>query len=306
MPVLPLPCDATGGGGPPAEPPCCSPSIATTPLCLPDGTPIVLVLTSECATCGTAAGAPAVTGWLDPATGAFTPGAPPGAGPCDRDECASVSTLRLCDHTPEGECTPFLRHLVHDCDGRVTSSTDTATDGTTPYTPAGEAIDCDDCPCTDGTKVVPLCDYTAPGAEPVTFLRHLTYDCLTGEVIEQADTAADGTTPYTPVGEVGECGQCRPAPMCPGFTGLSGPEVWTIPSGTESVNLTVVCGPVTVFPCSGDTEGVVVNECGVSLAWSAEGGDCEPAALCESFRVEVPEGSEVYISWLTADCGDES
>lgn len=304
MPVVPLPC-TPGGGPPPGGPACCSPSIATTPLCLADGTPILLVLTSECATCGTTAAAPAVTGWLDPATGAFTTGAPTGAGPCPRGDCASVTTARLCDHTPAGECVPFLRHLVHDCDGQVTASTDTALDGITPYTAAGEVIDCADCPCENGTKVIPLCDYTG-GREPVTFLRHLTYDCVTGEVIEQADTADDGTTPYTPVGEIGECGQCHPAPMCPQLIGLSGPETWLMPEGTESVSLTVACGPVTVTDCAGHS--TQINECGTSFNWGApSSGGCEPAALCSPFTVDVPDGAAAYITYVSpCGTGDES
>lgn len=305
MPVEPLPCAPAGGGGGDPGPSCCSPSIATAPLCLEDGTPVLLVLRSPCGVCdGEPAGDPEVVGWLDPATGQVTPGpAPEGAGPCTADDCASVSLLRRCDHTPDGECVPFLRHLVHDCDGQVTATADTATDGTTPYTPVGEVIDCEDCPCQDGTTVVPLCDYQPDGSS-VPFLRHLTYDSTTGQVTEQVDTTTDGVTPYTPVGEVGKCGQCRPTPMCPQLLGLTGPETWTMPEDTASLSITVACGPVTITDCAGNS--TVVNECG-NFQWAAPPADCAPGRLCTPVTVDVPEGAAVYLNFLTpCTLGDAS
>lgn len=68
-------------------------------------------------------------------------GAGGGSGPGGQDECGSVTLLRLCDQTAD-DCVPFLRHLVHDCDGQVTASTDTELDGTTPYTPTGTVVRC--------------------------------------------------------------------------------------------------------------------------------------------------------------------
>lgn len=306
MPVEPIPCAPGGGNGGDPGPSCCAPSIASTPLCREDGSTILLVLRSGCACDGAEPTPPEVAGWLDPATGTFTEGAAPAdAGPCGADDCASVSLLRLCDQTEE-ECVPFLRHLVHDCDGTVTASTDTTLDGVTPYAPAGEVGDCEDCPCGPCTKVLPLCDYLGPGPTPVvSFLRHLVYDCTTGVVQEQTDTLTDGTTPYTPAGEVGECGQCRPTPMCPQLLGLSGPETWSMPEGTESLALTVACGPVTVTDCAG--MATVINECGASFTWSAPPTECAPGRLCTPFTVEVPEGAAVYLSLLTpCDMGDVS
>ena len=303
MPVEPIPC-APGGGGGGGEPgpSCCAPSIASTPLCREDGTTILLVLRSACACDGAEPSPPEVVGWLDPATGTFTEGpAPADAGPCSASGCASVSLLRLCDQTGQ-ECVPFLRHLVHDCSGTVTASTDTTLDGTTPYTPAGEVGDCEDCPC---TKTVPLCDYLGPGPEPsVPFLRTLVYDCETGAVQEQTDTLPDGS-PYTPTGEVGECGQCRPTPMCPQLFGLSGPELWSMPEGTESLAVTVACGPVTITDCSG--QATVINERGTSFTWSAPPVDCQPGRLCAPVTVDIPEGAAAYINLLIpCDMGDVS
>lgn len=303
MPVEPMPC-APGGGGEPAGPSCCSPSVTSTPLCLPDGSTILLVVSSPCSCGGQPAGDPQVAGWIDPATGVLTPGpAPDGAGPCSAD-CASVTVLRLCDQTGD-DCVPFLRHLVHDCDGQVTSHSDTTLDGTTGYTPVGVVGDCDDCPCPPKTKIIPLCDYLGPGPQPVVqFLREIVYDCDTGRVLEQTDTLPDGT-PYTPQGEVGECGQCRPVPMCPHLVGLSGPDVWELPEDAESLSITVVCGPVTITDCTG--QPTVINECGAVFSWSAPAAQCAPGRLCGPVTVDLPEGSAVYINYL-APCsvGDDS
>lgn len=228
----------------------------------------------------------------------------PGPGPDPGPGCGAAVLLPLCDITPD-DCVPFLRHLAHDCDGIVTGQYDTLPDGVTPYTPVGEVGDCDDCPCEDGEKVVPLCDYLPDGTS-VPFLRHITYDPDTGQVTEQVDTELDGSTPYTPTGEVGECGECRPTPMCPQLLGLTGPETWVMPEGTESLAITVACGPVVITDCAGNA--TQVNECGSAFSWSAPAtGACEPAALCTPFTVDVPEGAAVYINFMSpCHLGDES
>lgn len=232
------------------------------------------------------------------------PCAPGGGGDPGGDTCGSAVVLKLCDQTPDGGCVPFLRHITHDCDGTVTGTADTLTDAVTPYTPAGTVGDCDDCPCDDPTKVVPLCDYLPDGSS-TQFLRHLTYDCETGQVTTQTDTELDAVTPYTPVGEVGECGQCRPVPMCPQLLGYSGPDTWVMPEGTESLAVTVACGPVTITDCAGNT--TVVNECGTSFNWAAPAGGCTPGALCGPFTVDLPDGSAVYINFLApCNLGDVS
>ncbi|WP_329368719.1 hypothetical protein OG896_24530 [Streptomyces sp. NBC_00669] len=108
----------------------------------------------------------------------------------------------------------FLRTVCRDCDGAVISTTDTALDGTTPYTPTGEVGVCHPPevePCASTVQILRLCDLN-PAVEPgddglrcsVPFLRHLVHDC-TGALVESHDTAMDGTTPYTPV-TVTDCG----------------------------------------------------------------------------------------------------
>lgn len=80
MPVVPMPCGPSGdspGPGPGAGETCCAPSITTTPARLEDGTPIVLVLRAACMCGDEPETPPVVAGWLDPATGTYTPGAAP-------------------------------------------------------------------------------------------------------------------------------------------------------------------------------------------------------------------------------------
>ncbi|MFI9591202.1 hypothetical protein [Nonomuraea sp. NPDC052265] len=203
MPVEPQPCAPGGGGG--TDEGCCSPSITSQPLCRADGTPILLVVRSGCACGSTPAGDPETAGWIDPATGTFTPGpAPAGAGPCD-GECLDVTTVQLCDLTPGGGCVPFLRHLVRDCDGAITSTTDTTLDGTTAYTVAGAAGDCSACAveCVD-TICVQRCDDTdGDGQADQTYseLWCVHVDGSTELVLTYAD---DPSQPYTPVAPV-EC-----------------------------------------------------------------------------------------------------
>ncbi|MFE6549663.1 hypothetical protein ACFVHS_14890 [Streptomyces sp. NPDC057746] len=98
-------------------------------------------------------------------------------------------------------------------------------------------------------------------------------------------------------------GDCDPVPMCPQLLGLTGPETWTVPAATESVSVTVACGPVTVTDCAGNA--TVINECGTAFSWSAPGSPCAPGVLCGSLAVDVPDGAAAYIQW-SAPCGDES
>ncbi|MCF3960619.1 hypothetical protein [Streptomyces fuscigenes] len=95
---------------------------------------------------------------------------------------------------------------------------------------------------------------------------------------------------------------CPPVPMCPQLLGLTGPETWSVPDRTESVSVTVACGPVTVTDCAGNA--TAINECGVGFSWSAPGTPCAPGVLCGSLAVDVPEGSAAYVQW-SAPCGGE-
>ncbi|MGW2074268.1 hypothetical protein ACWCPK_38530 [Streptomyces sp. NPDC001953] len=109
----------------------------------------------------------------------------------------------------------FLRTVCRDCDGTVTTVSDTLLDGETAYTPTGTVGVCmpatPDEPCPSTVQVLRLCDLN-PDVDPdpdgnrcaMPFLRHLIYDC-TGTVTSTLDTAMDGVTAYTPVQAV-DCG----------------------------------------------------------------------------------------------------
>lgn len=279
---------------------CCAPSVTSSTLCTPTG-PIAVVVATPCGDCEADAGSPAVVGWVDLASGVFTPGAPPSdAEPCTsvppEIDCATVSTVTLCDLPGGGECTRFLRHLVLDCDGSVTVAADTTLAGT-PYTPVGEVVDCSECPA-DQTRLLELCDQQGDGTA-VTFLRWLTVNS-DGEVTGQRDTELDGVTEYPPTGVVGACDQtaepCVPVPMCARLTSITGPGDWLAPDGIESVSLHVTAGPVTVIDCAGE-ETALPDGCG-TLSWSAPGTSCVPGTLCGPFVVIVPAESTVLVNWL--------
>ncbi|MEV0822527.1 hypothetical protein [Nonomuraea rubra] len=120
MPFQPQPCAADDAVVVPE--PCCSPAIASTGLCLADGTPIAVLAVGACGDCGAAAAAPTVSGWINLLTGVYTAGNPPaGAAACDTpcasptEPLAAVSGLCLADGTP------IAVTVVRDCDGAVTS-----------------------------------------------------------------------------------------------------------------------------------------------------------------------------------------
>ncbi|MET8746881.1 hypothetical protein [Streptomyces sp. NPDC004728] len=217
MPVEPLPCDPGGGTGEPSSS-CCAPSITSVPLCREGGTPLLLVLRSSCVCDGAAATDPEVAGWIDPATGTYTAGpAPAGSVPCPSSDCASVSVLQLCDNTPDGQCSPFLRHMVHDCDGQVTAATDTALDGTTPYAPAGAVGDCDDCRCPD----IPLCPQLLGLAGPELWTMPVGAESLAVTVACGPVTITDCAGNATVVNECGASfswaappAECGPGTLC--------------------------------------------------------------------------------------------
>lgn len=292
---------------------CCSPSTSTALLCTPGCDPVTLVVRAGCVECGAAPGVPEVVGWLD-AAGVFTAGsAPAGLVPCDTcapRSCGTVTTVKLCDLDADG-CVRFLRHLVVDCNGQVTATADTTLFGD-PYTPVNPG-QCDECPCEPETKVLPLCDHLDDGAI-VRFLRRVTYDCETGQILTQEDLQLDGITPYTPTGRVDNCpcgdggGElCEPAPVCSRFAGVSGPDVWELPEGAESFSVSIICGHgIEIRDCAGEVT-VVDEGCGVlHYAAPQPGTGCAPRTLCTPFTVALPEGAAAYFQWITTCDGEES
>jgi hypothetical protein len=193
-----------GGSGAPGD--CsCAASIATSPLCRADGTSVLVVVRSPCATCGTTAPDSSVVGWIDPTTGAYTAGAPPAdAGPCESavPPCASTVCRQRCDDTT-GDGTPDATYTELWClaaDGTATLLVTYQDDPSTPYVPTSPLECTYGCP---DDETVMLCDSSGP------FLRR--YVFLNGTATFQ-DVALDGQTPHVVTGTVGTCPACDPTP----------------------------------------------------------------------------------------------
>lgn len=254
MPVVPVPCTPAGGdgGGGEAGEGCCAPSLAASPLCLPDGQLVLVVLRAACAACGGDAD-PEVAGWVDPASGVFTPGAvPEDAGPCESgggsgggQECAAVSTLRLCDLLDGGEQQPFLRHVVRDCDGTVAAVVDTAADGVTTYTPAGEVGECPEAPPPGAQPCEPvaMCPQLVGLAGPETWEMPDGAESVSLSVVCGPVTVTDCTGHETRINECGANvswsapgGGCAPGVLC-------GPLTVEVPEGAAAyIHLLSPCG----------------------------------------------------------------
>jgi hypothetical protein len=193
VPVQPIPCPP-GGGTTPGE--CaCAPSIAITPLCRADGTSVLVVIRSECAACGNPAADPAATGWVDPATGAYTAGpAPADAGPCDAGCVDTVCRQRCDDADGDGQAdTTYSELWCIRADGSAELVLTYRDDPSVPYAPLAP-VD-----CTYGSveiETVMLCDDSG------AFLRRYTF---LGDTATFEDVALDGQTPHVVTGTVGVC-----------------------------------------------------------------------------------------------------
>ncbi|MFI2434641.1 hypothetical protein [Streptomyces sp. NPDC018693] len=124
--------------------------------------------------------------------------------PAGSEPAADLDLTVLCDVQADGTAVPFLRDYRRDpATGQINGHTDYGLDGT-PYVVTGTVDTCtaEAEPCGQ-TELLTLCD-TALDGTATPFLRRLTYDC-DGTVIDSADTALDGATPYAITGTVGQC-----------------------------------------------------------------------------------------------------
>lgn len=200
MPFQPQPC----AGDDPIEipEPCCSPAIATTGLCLGDGTPIAVLAVSACAECGGPAAAPAVSGWINLLTGAFTAGSPPAGTEACLNQPQQFQVGQWCDLDGAGEViAPVLVEYEYDDQGQLV--------GVRTLTPAGDPYAVVGtlglCPQAVGEpQYVEMCD-VQPDGSIVRFLRGYTPN---GDgTANPDDIDVDGNT-YTPTGTVGACEPC--------------------------------------------------------------------------------------------------
>jgi len=233
MPVEPLPCGPDGGTGTPGA--CsCAPSITSMPLCRADGTTVLIVVRSPCGDCGAPAADPVQVGWIDPATGAYTPGPPPAdAGPCDTPGCVETVCRQRCDDTT-GDGQPDTTYSELWClaaDGSATLLLTYQDDPATPYTPISPVECTYGCP---ESETVMLCDANGP------FLRRYTF--LAGTASYE-DVALDGQTPHVVIGTPGVC---PAAPDCTSPTTPTATVGLCLPDGTPiAVLLTRDCDGVT-------------------------------------------------------------
>jgi hypothetical protein len=113
----------------------------------------------------------------------------------------------------------FLRRICRDCEGMVTSTTDTLLDGTTAYAPPATVKVCQptqDQPEGADAEPLLLC-HTAPDGTVTPFLRHIVYNASTGAVSRVTDTLLNGMTLFNGgAGTVGQCNDdcCKPVQVC--------------------------------------------------------------------------------------------
>lgn len=202
MPFQPQPCEGVEIPEPPT--PCCSPAIASAGLCLSDGTPIAVLAVSPCVECGAAATAPAVSGWLNLTTGAYTPGNPPaGVEACSGDP-QQFQVGQWCDLDAEGEViAPVLVEYEYDDDGQLIGVR-TVTPGGDPYVVVGTLGLCPQAVGDAEYKV--LCDRLGDGTT-VQFLRAYTPN---GDGTSSYDDTDLEGAPYTVQGTAEACGGCVP------------------------------------------------------------------------------------------------
>ncbi|MGY5034373.1 hypothetical protein ACWC9U_26650 [Streptomyces sp. 900116325] len=206
MPVEPVPC-APGGGTTPVEvTTCCSPSIASTPLCREDGTTVLTVVRSGCVECGEAAADPTVVGWIDAASGEFTAGAPPAdVRPCATGCCSpSITSATLC----RDDGTSILVVVRSACVDCADDATDPVVVGwfdlatgvfTAGAAPAGTG------PCETGcvdTVCRQLCDDTDGDGEADTTYSELWCIRANGTAELVLTYQDDPSVPYVPVAPV--------------------------------------------------------------------------------------------------------
>lgn len=191
---------------------CASPTtpIATTGLCLADGTPIATVATRDCD------GVVSTDGWINLLTNTYTAGQPPaGARACGETSAFDVSGV-LCDVNESGDVLGLvLIEVERGTDGEITGTRlINAADGSE-YTLQGELTVCPAGVEQPEKDLIELCDLTddGEGTTATRFLRDYTRD-ENGAIVGYTDYTLDGQ-PYTPTGEVASCDDVPGEPAQP-------------------------------------------------------------------------------------------
>lgn len=297
MPVSPVPC-APGDGGTPGT--CaCAPSIASTPLCRADGTTVLVVIRSECADCGSPAADPAVIGWIDPATGTYTPGAAPAdAGPCESGcSCSpSISTTPLC----RADSTTVLVVVRSDCADCDTPAPDPGIVGwidplSGVFTPGAAPADAGPCTtdCID-TVCRQRCDDTdGDGAPDATYseLWCIKADGTAELVLTYQD---DPSTPYVPTAPVDctyGCPESETVTLCDDSGAFL--RRYTFLNGTASYEDVAL---------DGQTPHVVTGTVGACTGGGSSGTPCaEQTTPAATLGLCLADGTPIAVV-VTRDC----
>lgn len=185
--------------------------VATTGLCLADGTPIAVVVRRNSVT-----GTVSQDGWINLTTGAFTAGAPPvGVVACGSSQSIQVSgTFCSVDDTTGDVLALILIEYTYAADGSIESvRLVDATTGTTYVVPAGATVTT----CPTGTAqpeqdLEVLCDVNAGVSTP--FIRDYRRD-ENGTITATSDYTLAGAA-YATTGTVSRCGSsdCETQQLC--------------------------------------------------------------------------------------------
>ncbi|MFD5788578.1 hypothetical protein ACFWH1_18390 [Streptomyces sp. NPDC127037] len=203
-----------------------------------------------------------MVGWIDTATGTFTPGALPGdAGTCDAG-CVDTICRQLCDDTDgDGAADVTYSELwcVH-ADGTVELVLTYQDDPSVPYTPVAPVACTYGCP---QSEMVMLCDGSGP------FLRR--YVFLAGTASFE-DVALDGQTPHVVTGTVGVCS--------------AGPDCASPSTPTATVGLCLADGTPIAVLLTRDCDGVTTQAGWVNLTAGQFNAGAPPvgAAACGDSR----------------------
>ncbi|WP_327594698.1 hypothetical protein [Streptomyces chartreusis] len=177
------------------------------PMCVVDnGTGSVLQRILAEVTYDTATGERLAVNYVDPVTWGPVP-VPGGAHialcPAEEPEpTPDVEVVQLCDLVPDADPVPFLRHLTYTPGATTPAVTDTALDGTTPYTLTGTAGACaSDCPVQQVIQACRCDDTDGDGLADTDYVELLAVDCE-GQLSSLGAYLPDLSAPYTPVAPV--------------------------------------------------------------------------------------------------------
>jgi hypothetical protein len=212
-------CGCGGGSDCPSQ----TTPIATTGLCLPDGTPLAVIIERDCS------GTTTQTGWLNLSTGAYTTGVPPaGAVACGAARSIQVSGV-FCDLADDGTVYGLVLTEYHYADDGSIDSVRlvSAATGET-YALQGTLSICPGAEDENGQRYevapVPLCVIDTEGSGGVlqNILAEVVYDTSTGERtgVRYVDQATGAPVALPGGTTIAVCPDAGPGPCASSVTTL--------------------------------------------------------------------------------------